>query len=440
MIADYPAFEAYLGEFTNYERLHAFNYDKHTLGLERIRSLLRDLGSPERSFPSVHIAGTKGKGSTSLILEALLRAQGFRVGTYTSPHVEHLRERIRIHGEPLAEADLVRELNGVLPALERRRAESLESRPTFFELMTALAMTAFRAQRVDWGIFEVGLGGRLDATNILAPSWTAITSIGLEHTQQLGNTLAAIAREKAGIIKRGTPLVLGNLPPTAATEVLAIAAEQQAPTMHARASLVASAGPGHIHLDGFGLLPARAVRGPALRADLAIALTLFEGILAAEGRRCAREVVAEALSSLQLPARVEVFDDDPPLVLDAAHTADSIQALRLTLEEIQFPRPRVLVFSLSAGKERESILPELPPIAEEIIFTLADPQRSIPPHDLQAQLGWGKVLVDPREALAEARRGGRPVVITGSFYLAGALRPLLWGPGRRAPEPSGASF
>ena len=174
-LRNFREFEEFLGRFTNYERLASFRYDGQTLGLERMESLVAEMGHPERSFPSVHVAGTKGKGSTCLMLEALLAAESLLIGTYTSPHVERLSERIRVAGAAATEGEIVAEVNAILPLLERRRAQGEESFPTFFELMTALAMAAFRSRRVDWAIFEVGLGGRLDATNILRPRLTAIT-------------------------------------------------------------------------------------------------------------------------------------------------------------------------------------------------------------------------------------------------------------------------
>src|SRR2546426_4290040 len=207
-ITSLKEFEGFLAQFTNYERVQTFRYDKETLGIERMRSFMADLGNPQESYPSVHVAGTKGKGTTCLILEALLREEGLRTGTYLSPHVENLRERIRIAGSSVPENDLAVEINAMLSILEERQRKGPSAFPSFFELMTALAMTCCKTRRVDWGIFEVGLGGRFDATNILKPRACAITSIGLEHTQLLGKTLGEIAREKAGIIKQGTPVVV----------------------------------------------------------------------------------------------------------------------------------------------------------------------------------------------------------------------------------------
>jgi dihydrofolate synthase/folylpolyglutamate synthase len=444
-------FERFLSRFTNYERVASFSYNQKTLGLERMRVLTRAAASPERSYPAVHIAGTKGKGSTSLMLEALLAAEGYVVGTYTSPHVEDLRERIRIAGASVSEEEIVREANGLLPYLEAGRREKPDSFPSFFEIMTALAMCSFRSHGVDWGIFEVGLGGRLDATNVLEPRWSAITSIGLEHTKQLGSTLAEIAREKGGIIKPETPLVVGSLPEEAAREIRRLAAERGAPLIEAPPDAVRRVGRRELSIRGLGdhegseaVLSAGPVLGPALRADLAIALVLLARILEAEGRRPSAAGVERALSSLVLPARAEVLGGSPEVVIDGAHTEESVRALRLTLEEIGFPRERTLVFSLSSDKQVNAILREAGEIADSVILTRSDSVRSISPGVLREELGKGEVIEEPEAAFEAALERGLAVVVTGSFYLAGRLRALArrlsgqtWLPGKTQ-RPHGA--
>ena len=424
-IANFQEFEGFLSRFTNYERVPPAKLDTGSLGLARMRRLVRELAEIHLALPTVHIAGTKGKGSTTIILDALLRAEGFRVGTYTSPHVEHLRERIRVDGEPAQDALLVEETNRMLPVLDRLREEGPSAYPSFFELMTALAMVCFKACPVDWAIFEVGLGGRLDATNVLEPRFTCITSIGLEHTQQLGKTLGKIAGEKAGIVKPRTPLLIGPLPDEAREVILGIARERSAPVTILDEGLVTPAGPGRVLIRGLGEFPAGAIRGPALRTDLGLALMLERQVLATVGRQPSRSRVEAALASLVLPARVELFAVEPEVVLDAAHTAESIRALKLTLDEIQLRRPRTLVFSIAAGKNLTEILQELPGIAEDAIWTLADPIRSIPPEELLGRVGHGTAIRSTEEALGQALGRGWPVVVTGSFYLAGALRPVL---------------
>lgn len=405
-LTDFREFQQFLASFTNYEKLPTFRYDAETLGLERMRRFAADVGDPQDRYPSIHIAGTKGKGTTTLILESLLRAEGFRVGAYTSPHVEHMRERIRVDGESITEAELVDIANELLPALESR-VDTGEF-PTFFELMTAMAMQYFARREVDYAIFEVGLGGRLDATNIVSARLTAITSIGLEHTEQLGESLAEIAAEKAGIIKPFVPVVVGELPDEAREIVERVARKKNAPVESPVAHKASS--------------DVACVRGPGLRADLAIALRLFEDVLSSTGHTLDSARTREALERLELPARVEILDGEPPICVDGAHTVESIEALDDALDESDFPRPRTLVFSLVAGKRRDEILEILPRLADWVIFTRADATRSLPPEELIEAYGSGEAIEDPQEALAQAKRRGTAIVVSGSMYLAGCLR------------------
>ncbi|MCH2372970.1 MAG: hypothetical protein MK538_02210 [Planctomycetes bacterium] len=419
-------FEQFLAQFTNYERLGSYRYDKSTLGLDRIADLLRDMGNPETAYPIVHIAGSKGKGSTSLILEALLLARGKRVGLYTSPHVEHLTERIRECGRAISIAELLSTTNDQLPLLRSRRENAPDRFPSFFELMTALAFESFRRWSVDWAVVEVGLGGRLDATNVTQPALTVITSIGLEHTAQLGNSLRAIAAEKAGIVKTATPLILGPLPAEADEEILRTANELGAPVIRARPEVVQVVGRDELLLTDLGLrVQAGSIRGPAMRTDLAIALAAFQAIHETEGTDQDLDALSAGLRSLEMPARVEIFPGNPPIVVDGAHTIDSVRALKHALEESEFPLARTVLCSISHGKELEALLAELDGVAERFIFTRADDLRSIPPEELRIRFGRGLVCDSPEEALADALQQGDPVVVTGSFYLAGRLRPLI---------------
>lgn len=423
-LTDFGEFQRFLASFTNYERLPTFRYDSQTLGLERMRGFARDLGDPQNAYPSVHVGGTKGKGTTTLMLEALLSADGIRVGTYTSPHVEHLRERVRVGGAPISKGDLVASANATLPALESR----LDSPdfPTFFELMTAIAMLHFSKEAVDYAIFEVGLGGRLDATNILSARWSALTSVGLEHTELLGHSLAAIAGEKAGIIRPWTPVICGELPTEARDVVTAVAEKRGAPVVETRSADVVVGPNGTLQLEGLDR-PLRAfrVRGPGLRADLAIAWTLYRRIIGDDERVPDIDTVQRVLDELELPARIEMFDTEPPVCLDGAHTTESIDALAIALDEIALPRPRTLVFSLSSDKRCADILARLDSIADDVIFTLGDSIRSLAPETLREEFGRGEVVEDPKAALDAAIARGKPVVITGSIYLAGCLRRRL---------------
>jgi dihydrofolate synthase / folylpolyglutamate synthase len=190
--------------FTDYERLSRIGYNHINFNLTRMQKLLGSVGNPHRQFQSVHIAGTKGKGSTCYMLANMLQASGYKVGLYTSPHLVDIRERIQINGEMIPESDFVSSLNKLLPEI---RESSVKSSPTFFEILTAIGFVYFADQKVDIAIIETGLGGRLDSTNVLKPQVCGITTIGMDHMQILGNTLEKIATEKAGIIKSGIPVI-----------------------------------------------------------------------------------------------------------------------------------------------------------------------------------------------------------------------------------------
>ncbi len=435
-------FLRFVGEFTSYERMVTFSYGADTLKLERMRAFAAALGDPHCSYPSIHVAGTKGKGTTCLLLEALLECSGELVGTYTSPHVEHVRERVRVGGQSIGEADLCETLNAMLPTLAALRDAGPDHFPTFFELMTGIAMAYFRTRDVDRGVFEVGLGGRLDATNILSPTATAITGIGLEHTRLLGSTLERIAREKAGIIKPGVPLVVGSLAPTARRAVLEVAAQRDAPVEEVARDAVRLTSAGRLRIAGFeGPFAPGVVRGPGLRADLAIALALWRRAVGREAAR--RDVIDAVLATVELPARVEVVPSAPAVVLDGAHTPESVRALKTALEEIRFPRPRRLILSVASDKQLDRILRALRGMADDFIVTRADPLRSVAPADIARRFAHvagvevpeANVIEQPREALARAVELGWPVVVTGSIYLAGALRRAAWALAGRQPAP-----
>ncbi|MBN1442172.1 MAG: bifunctional folylpolyglutamate synthase/dihydrofolate synthase [Planctomycetes bacterium] len=432
-IRDYQGFLKFLGQFTNYERRRFIRYDIKTFCLERMRDLSKRFGDPHLARPAIHVAGTKGKGSTVLMLEALLAEEGLSAGAYTSPHVEDLTERIRIGGRPIGPEEISSLAESIRPRLDRIAVDEPDLFPTFFELLTLLAMLQFAQCGVDWAIYEVGLGGRLDATNILQPRLAAITSIGLEHTQQLGDTVEQIAREKGGIIKERVPLVRGDLPPGAARVIDEICAAREVEVLPPVRVERGSTG-GRIAVEGLDpSLPAGPVRGPALRANLGIALALHRLVLAEQGRSASPARVAAAVERLVLPGRVEIFPGDPLLVIDGAHTEESFVALRDTLSELEVETPRVAVLSLASDKRADAILPLVRQIADTVYLTRADPVRSRDPLELRSLLGGGIVCEPPAEAFRRAIDHGRPVVACGSMYLAGTLRPLA----HRRPIPAG---
>jgi dihydrofolate synthase/folylpolyglutamate synthase len=417
--------EDYLDGLIDLERRARFDYA--ALGLERIRALLAALGEPQRGLPCVHVAGSKGKGSTTLAAEALLRASGLRVGAFTSPHLSSWLERFRIDGRSVGAGELLASLRRIQPAIEAQRKDP-ELCPSFFDVSTALALELFRAARVDAAVVEVGLGGRIDSTNLVEPRASVVTSIELEHTDKLGSTLDAIAREKAGILRPGIPAFCGALPDEAFEVVRARAAE-----LGTRLERIE---PREVEADAsgvrFALADGRRVQSGVLGAhqasNLALAVAACEVFLG----RALRAGELAALGSLRLPARVERFG---ALVLDSAHTPGSARALRETLESVAPGRRWVLALCVSRDKDALAIARELAPPTRIAIATTAEPMRSLAPEELaraMASAGIAQVecVAAPQAALARARELAKPgewVVLTGSVYFAGAVRAALLG-------------
>jgi dihydrofolate synthase/folylpolyglutamate synthase len=379
------------------------------LGLDRVRRALAHLGDPQRRYAAVQIAGTNGKGSTAAMAEAILREAGLRTGLYTSPHLARFTERIRVDG---------READGDALAALDPRIQATGERLTYFEVATVLAFLWFAEAGVDVAVLETGLGGRLDAVTCCEPAATAITSIGLDHMEYLGGTLAEIAREKAGILKAGVPCVLGPLPDEADAVVAGVAGQVGAPLRR-------------LGID-FRLPPGRpGLPGRHQRQNAALAVAMASEVASQLGRPLSREVVDRGLAAVQWPGRLERLADD--LWVDCAHNADGARALAAALPGITGGRPLTLLMSVARDKDPAAMLAALAPVTRRLVATRADSPRALPPADLAA-LARGKIAEvatdeDPWHALAEARRGaaGGVVVICGSIFLVGPLRARILG-------------
>lgn len=429
---------AWLRGLIDVERRPDWPYQRFSL--DPIRALLARLGNPERALPAVHIAGSKGKGSTALFTEAILLRAGRRVGTFTSPHLERWTERFRVDGLELEEARLAQAISAVRPHVDALRLESPDLAPTFFDATTAIAFLIFRDALLDCAVLEVGLGGRLDSTNACVSAVSCVTSIELEHTDRLGHTYAAIAAEKAGILRPGVPAVVGALPDEALAVVLRRAAEVGAPVTRFGVDfgselLGADLEGSRVRLwDGaldvtvrLPLLGAPSVHNAALAA--ACTRRLLGAALPAERLG---EVVADALSRASLPGRIEVVSRRPLVIVDAAHTADSARALAAVLAGVD--RPLHLVLSISEGKDVDAILAALLPLATSLTATRAEPARSLDTDALakRAQhIAPGLRAIaepDPRRAVRDALArcaDGEALCVTGSVYLAGIARAEL---------------
>ena len=401
------------------------------LGLERVRSALRAIGNPQDSFPSVLIAGTNGKGSVARILESVLLASGYPVGLYTSPHLERFTERIRRGGEevePSCLEEILSEWNraGILSEGEIRTPEGDLS---WFEKITVLAFAAFRRLGVPLAVLEVGLGGRLDATNAADPLVSAIVSIGEDHTRLLGRSLFDIAKEKAGVMREGKPVVLGNI----RGDVLEFL--QQAAYLQAAMPVVARRLPGTPENFSYGPYGGMklGLKGGHQLQNAGVAIELLE-ILATHGFTVSEGALRKGLAEVRHPGRLELFAGSPPILLDGAHNPPAFAALAAYLRE-EGPKAGVTVLiGMMADKDRLQAWNLLKTLNPRFVFTEVPVLRSVKKEDWEA---WSRSLglqapcfAEPLEAFQEARRLTPPdgmVVITGSLYLVGALRTILAG-------------
>ena len=417
-------------------------------GLATVERLLTLVGDPQAELPCIHIGGTNGKGSTAAMLDAMCRAAGRRTGLYTSPHLLSFTERIRVDGAPIDEAEIIA-LTKRLKAIASGHFAPETSQPpdgclphpTFFEMTTAMAFLHFRRRAVDLAVIEVGLGGRLDATNVVRPRVAAITNIALEHQEYLGRTPAEIAREKAGIIKAGVPVVIG-----AQGEALTVIRETAA---RLGAPLTVVSESYHWVIRESGL--ARQIfdlRGPRGRHEglsiplagrhqvenavlaLAVAETLVE-----HGISLDEEAIRRGLAEVKWPGRLQVVQERPRIVLDGAHNPAGAEVLAAFLAERRAEFHRlVLVFGVLKDKDWRAMLAEVGPLADDIILTQPPTARAADPTDLlpvAREFARVTIASDLTEALRLARASAREedtILVTGSLYtVAAALRIL---PGR----------
>ena len=432
-------------------------------GLETVQALLAGLGHPERRFPAIHVTGSKGKGSTAVMAQSILSAHGLRTGLFTSPHLSTYRERVRIDGRLIPRSAVVDGVRRVEAASRNAEAAgSIDRAPTFFEVTTALALDWFAREEVDAAVVEVGIGGRLDATNVLDARVGVITTIELEHTDLLGPDLASIAREKSGIFHAGMTGVVGELPPEARAVVEATATQGGVPLWHAEKEVrvegrtLSESGqtfsvrvPGRSFPDLFVPMLGRFQPG---NAALAVAATVR--FAEATGIALSGEKVAAGLAKVRWPGRLERVAKRPELFYDVAHTPESALALAQSLAEISplaSPEDSVVLFGCLRGKEVGRILDALSPLARTLVVVPVRSDRGARPAELRlAALGrFPRIVEAPSaaEGLALARAGTGPdgfTLVVGSDYLVGELlresgdrgEPDLSDPGVTSSEPA----
>jgi len=411
---------------TSLERLFALEQFGIKLGLDNMRAILAALGHPEQAWRSVHIAGTNGKGSVVAMVERGLRASGLKTGRYTSPHLDVIEERVAINGEAVDRQTFATATAVVFEAVdEATRNGTLTVVPTFFEVSTAVAFEIFRQAKVEVAVVEVGLGGRFDATNVLTPEVTAITSIAFDHERHLGTTLSQIAFEKAGIAKPDTPLVIGRLPGEAARRIATVAAATSAALIDAHATTTDRIYP-----------PLKlALPGRHQLENAAVAVAILE-TWSARVSFVSTEAIVTGLTACQWPARIEWLrmPDGTELLIDAAHNPAGATALATYLQDTS-TAPLPMVLAVMADKDLAGMVKPLLAVASAFVATTVRHSRAHPAEGLATAL---RVLApklavaaeaDPVAAVTHALSRSNRAVAAGSIYLIGPLRATLLATG-----------
>jgi dihydrofolate synthase / folylpolyglutamate synthase len=426
------------------ERLLALEQFGIKLGLSNIRTLLTALGNPQDAFMSIHIAGTNGKGSVSAMVERALRAAGHHTGRYTSPHLSQIEERMAIDGRPVGREVFRSTADVVLSTVDRLRASGqLETTPTFFEVTTAIAFEVFRQAAVEIGVIEVGLGGRFDATNVLTPAAAAITSIAFDHQRHLGNTLASIAFEKAGILKRNVPAVIGEVSDEALDVIDKVAQDHGVPLARGdlsiidetvlargRATISVTTPVRHYHSIELGL------NGIHQVANAAVAIRLLE-LVDAAGLPVTADHIVAGLRDVHWPARLEWLNvDGGDVLIDAAHNPAGAQALRAYLDAAGVT-PLPIVLAVMADKDVGQMVSALAPCASMFVATTVASKRALTPDALASRIAavvptaHVRVEADGEDAVRAALQESPRVAVAGSIFLVGPLRARLIARGAR---------
>lgn len=422
----------YLQSFINWEVARHMRYTPDVMTLARPRAILAALGDPHRRYPVVHIAGTKGKGSVGAMTAAALTASGLRTGLYSSPHLQDYRERFRVDGDLITREDFIAAVNRLRPVADQIPGI------TWFEVTTALALMYFAERAVDVAVIEVGLGGRLDATNVVMPVTSVITSLSYDHTHLLGDSLTSIAREKGGIIKQGVPVVSAPQSPEALAVLAEIAQQNEAPLSLVGRDWLYDPCSGDLEGEYFRAGPAGAPLEPyrtnligehqALNATVALAVL---DRLRAAGMAINGDDIRVGLARVDWPGRLEVIHRDPLVVLDAAHNASSARRLRAALSD-RFPQRRLgLIFGASSDKDIAGMFDELLPVVDVLFATQAAHPRALAPGaiaSLARERGYDGPLyeaLDIRTALRQAADqvgADGMICATGSLFIVGEAR------------------
>ena len=386
-------------------------------GLKQISALLGDIGNPEKQFKSVHIAGTNGKGSTAAILQSILIASGKNVGLNTSPHRIRFHERIRINEREISDGELAKQIREMKPYFEKHKT-------TFFECTTALAFRYFAEQKVDCAMVEVGLGGRLDGTNVILPETTIITSVGIDHhTNILGTTVEEIAREKAGIIKKNTPVFCGNLPKNAQAEVLKIAKKNNSSVRQVEPFTVKSISQNGTEFEWRGERFCVGLAGHHQAGNAVLA-----GMVAREIFNLPMAKIRAGMGKTSWAGRLEIISQNPLIIYDVAHNIESVSSMVCALKQI-YPKQKFHgVIALKPQKEHQKILQMVQPIMQNMTFIEFFEEACATPDELVRiwiEMG-GNLAPEQRleDVFANATQSKTPIIVFGSHFLAQQLSGL----------------
>lgn len=434
----------YLYSFINWEVERHVRYSPEVMTLDRPRRVMEVFGNPHEQYPILHITGTKGKGSVGAMAASALQASGLKVGLYSSPHLQDFRERFRVNNRLIPEDEFTLLVNDMRPVLDTIPDI------TWFEVTTALAFLYFAREQADAAVIEVGLGGRLDATNIVTPVASAITSISYDHMHLLGNSLASIAREKGGIIKPGVPVISAPQPQEALDVLAEIAGQRHAPLVLVGRDWLYEAGDLSPYCQPF-----RAGRAGEPLREYATALPGEHQALNATVALAALDVLRQAgvgvtdagiqagLAEVDWPGRLEVVEREPLLVLDAAHNGESACRLAVALTGAFAQRPIAFVFGASADKDVSGMFDHLLPIADFLIISQAVHPRALDPNEIKnIALAHGyarpiKIIPDTRAALERAAALVGPdglICTTGSLFIIGEVRSVYSLPAGHVPR------
>jgi dihydrofolate synthase / folylpolyglutamate synthase len=404
----------YLYSFVDYSLKHSSELAKAEFNLDRMFALMEEVGNPQAQYPILHVAGTKGKGSVSALCASGLKAAGYKVGLYTSPHLQDYVERIQVDGEPISHELMIELVEEVKPAVAKI------PKLTTFEITTAIAFLAFARQNVNAAVIEVGLGGRLDATNIVTPKVSVITSLSYDHMAVLGNTLASIAGEKAGIIKPGVAVVSSPQKDEALEVLERIAKEKGCPFVLVGSDVKFERT--ESSLDGqeaavSGQQSVIRLRIPLLGEHQVQNAAIAYAALKTSGIEISEDAIQKGFSQVKWPARFEILQREPPVIIDSAHNRDSALRLRQTLDDYYPDKPVILIFCALEDKDILGMLEELKPRLEKVVATRADHPRAPSAEWIADQVSKAGIPVEAVTPVNKALERALDLAGTGKLVL-----------------------